>query len=326
MRAKSTIVRVGLAMACLTAASFGSTVNYTETTSVANGCTDPTSGQAITMIAGNCTVNVNSVTNPEVETWGMTQFTTTGGQMAGLNVTVTFSDGFTDSMTWVATNTTSGGVTNSTAGVHDWSLTQTGDTFPGQPGPPASGPFILTDGNTVGNVNITSISIQGLGQSNSNCPAGTNTSILCGTTFDRTSPGGDSVADEQTPGSHRGSDFNITGASNATANYNVTVTYSDEFGLTSTNACTIANTTGTIERTSGPCADEWTKITLQFNSSGTAFERGASLDFTQDTDTTLSGPEPSTFFLGGLGMLVTAGCVLRRNRARLALAARRVVG
>jgi hypothetical protein len=57
---------------------------------------------------------------------GLTGFATTGADMAGLNVTATFSNGLSQSLAWAATGATSGGVTGT-----GWSLSLTGDSFGG---------------------------------------------------------------------------------------------------------------------------------------------------------------------------------------------------
>lgn len=55
---------------------------------------------------------------------GLTGFQTTGADMVGMEVTATFGSGFSETLSWTATGTDSGGVSGS-----GWSLTQSGDTF-----------------------------------------------------------------------------------------------------------------------------------------------------------------------------------------------------
>lgn len=54
----------------------------------------------------------------------LTGFDTTGADMAGMEVTVNFQGGGSDTQIWSATGVTSGGASGT-----DWSLTQSGDTF-----------------------------------------------------------------------------------------------------------------------------------------------------------------------------------------------------
>lgn len=55
---------------------------------------------------------------------GVTGYATTGAQMAGLLVTATFNNGFTQTLAWATTGTQSGGVSG-----NGWGLATTGDTF-----------------------------------------------------------------------------------------------------------------------------------------------------------------------------------------------------
>jgi hypothetical protein len=307
------LLRVGAVAVCFSAAASGTSVTYTETASVLGGCTDQASGNPINLNgAGTCSVNTS--TSILQTAWAVGAFSTSGAQMNGMLVTVTFSDATTQTLTWAATNTTAGGVSNTT-GAHQWSLTENGDTF-------TSGDnFVLTNNATT--AAITSIVLQGVGPMSSNCPTGSPASLMCGTIFDRVSPGGDNDGNEQTPGSHRGTDVTIA-AQSGTANYTIAANYSNEYGDLSTNAC---NTTGTtvVERTSGPCADEWAKLTLTFTGA-TTLASGANISFHQDTDTTISSPEPSSGFLCGLSLLGALGCLMKRNRLNRVFAALRTSG
>ncbi|PKO34941.1 MAG: hypothetical protein CVU34_05505 [Betaproteobacteria bacterium HGW-Betaproteobacteria-7] len=65
----------------------------------------------------------NSVTN---EIPSLTGFATNGAMMDGLSVTATFSNQFSQTLSWGDTGATSGGVFGT-----GWSLTQSGDTFGG---------------------------------------------------------------------------------------------------------------------------------------------------------------------------------------------------
>jgi hypothetical protein len=57
---------------------------------------------------------------------GLTGFQTNGAMMDGLMVTATFSNGFSETLSWADTGATSGGVFGT-----GWSLQETGDTFGG---------------------------------------------------------------------------------------------------------------------------------------------------------------------------------------------------
>ena len=305
------LFRVGAVVVCFSAAAFATTVTYTETASVTNGCTDPTSGSPIVLTDGNCTVGTSS-TSPLQTAWAVGAFTTGGAEMNGLQVTVTFSDTFSETKTWATTNagTDTGGASDSTNGAHNWSLTESGTTY--------SNDWVLTNNSTTttGAPTITSIVLAGINPTNANCPAGSGATLLCGTIFDRVSPGGDNLANEQTPGSNVGLDLAIASQSNKKANYAILATYSNEFASTSTHAC---NTTGStvVERTglsASPCGDEWAKLTLTFNTtSGVGLARNASINFDQDSDSTISGPEPSSIFLSALGLLAVIGYMKRKR-------------
>src|SRR5258708_7680744 len=116
-------LRVLLGGICLSVASFGSTVTYTE-------------------------VLPTDITCPT-----LTAFSTTGATMVGLSVTAQFADGFSQQLLWAATGANSGGVTQAT-GAHQWSLNNAGDTF--------TTDFVLTNG-AGSTSNITDIIISGLG-------------------------------------------------------------------------------------------------------------------------------------------------------------------
>jgi hypothetical protein len=69
--------------------------------------------------------------------------TITGADMAGIEVTATFSDGSAnEELVWSATDAVSGGVTGS-----DWSLTQSGETFGEFDGVNVIGAWILSSAN-----------------------------------------------------------------------------------------------------------------------------------------------------------------------------------
>ena len=186
-------------------------------------------------------------------------------------MTARFSDAFSQTLTWAATGSTAGGVSNG-SGIHQWSLTNAGDTF--------TIPFVLTN-SASSTFNITDIIISGIGARNSSGQ---------GTIFDRTSvPDTSGTANEQTPGSHSGHDLSISSGTLNT--YSVLVTYSNVFRVLSSNACTNSGTGSGNQRTTAPCGDEWSTLTIHFNS-GTGignFTPNSTLSFMQDGDNTV-GP------------------------------------
>jgi hypothetical protein len=146
-----------------------------------------------------------------------------------------------------------------------------------------------------GAVNVTDVVLNGTVGSAANCPSGTAPGVLCETIFDRTSfPS--LASNEQTPGSHQGLDWQVDGG-NSMGSFNVAITYSQEFALTSTTACNTTGATGN-EPTSGPCLDEWSQLAIHLV---TGLAPNASLNFDQDTDnaflTNPTVPEPSSFIL-----------------------------
>jgi hypothetical protein len=225
--------------------------------------------------------------------------------MAGLKVTAVFSDGFRETLTWAGTGGNAGGVQD-VAGAHQWSLTEANDTF--------TTPFVLTNSanNLVdGTKNITDIILSGIGGVNGSGQA---------TIFDRTSnPDVSGTGNEQTPGSHSGHDLAITAGNNGNT-YNVLVTYSDIFRVTTPATCnnsTAGNTNG--ERANAPCGDEWATLTIHFNGTGTTFTPGSTLSFMQDADNTsalLTTPEPAAISLLGVGLLAGNFLIRRRRRNR----------
>lgn len=69
---------------------------------------------------------VTILTDPAgaANTGALTAFATTGADMAGMQVTASFDDGFTEMATWTTT-----GVESGQAAGTDWSVSVTGDTF-----------------------------------------------------------------------------------------------------------------------------------------------------------------------------------------------------
>jgi PEP-CTERM motif len=307
-------IRVAFGAISLAVVSFGSTVSYTENPFAVGGCGSPAYA-----VNGTCAVVVDAVNNPETFGYSIPQVSTSGAQMNGMTVTVTFSDGFNETLTWATIGPASlgtGGVSD-TSVQHGFTLTETGDTY--TPANPTGIWTLMNNGN--GGRTITDIVLNGTAGSAANCPAGTPPGVLCGTIFDRTSfPSLSPPDNEQTPGSHQGFDWQVDGG-NATGTFGLGITYSNEFALTSTTACNTTGATGN-EPTSGPCLDEWSQVAIHFT---TAFAPNASLNFDLDSDNAFlsSIPEPSSFILLAVGLLAGAGYAARRKRLTPAFAARR---
>lgn len=79
-------------------------------------------------VAGSAQAAVNYVVDSSItnEIPSLTGFATNGAMMDGMSVTATFSNQFSQTLSWGDTGATSGGVFGS-----GWSLTQSGDTFGG---------------------------------------------------------------------------------------------------------------------------------------------------------------------------------------------------
>lgn len=69
-------------------------------------------------------VTITTTPLPPVDAPGLTGYTTTGANMAGLSVTVAFNGGPDNTFAWATTGATSGGVTTAL-----WSLSLAGDSF-----------------------------------------------------------------------------------------------------------------------------------------------------------------------------------------------------
>lgn len=217
--------------------------------------------------------------------------------MVGLRVTALFVGGFSETTLWAGTGGNGGGAIDNT-GPRQWSLTNSGDTF--------NTNWVLTN-SAVSTSNITDIIITGIGGVNASGQA---------TIFDRTSNPDQSPDNEQTPLSRRGHDLSTTAA----ANYNILVTYSDLFRVTSSNTC--VNTNG-ANRANAPCGDEWATMRIHFNTGGgaTQFTPGSTFGYLQDADNTtgaLATPEPTTLSLLAAGLLGAAFVQRRRKNRSLA--------
>lgn len=245
--------------------------------------------------AGIVNVAANQTGSPLVAV-GVSNFVTTGADMAGMLVTVNFS-GANPSQTvpWATTGANSGAAGGS-IGNGAWSLGVSGDTG-ATTAPPSSGSAYALTGwtltNSADNVSITSVVLDGL-------PGNT--------VFDRDStlvgprPAGniDFVgAEVGTPNSAFGIDHRFFAES--ADNFTVGVTYSNILQLSSSQSCSGGIFAG---NTQTGCGDEWRTLRFSFDS-GT-FQRvgptNATWVFAQDTDN-LGAPEPLTMGLMALGLI-----------------------
>jgi hypothetical protein len=332
---------------CFAVACHGaSSIQYLEDSSVAGGCTgvlaNVTPGVQGTSGNTGCAV-VTGTSNPETFVSTIPNFTTTGDTMNGMTVTVTFSDGKTATGTWVGntvstSNTTGVGGTSGVNGTDSFSISQTGNTYTFYPVGGgnvinAGGAFRLTNNSTSGAA-ITQIVLDGHNGTTSNCPAGTPAGLRCLTMFDRIAPGTDNGTsgtgagtNEQSPGSNVGMDFQIdngSGQSTLTGNFAINVTYSQEVGFfTPATTCQVAATDTGEHTGAAPCGDEYSKLTIAFNTtSGVGIAANSTFLFDQDTDTGVT-PEPSNLILMSFtGLLVGAGLTIRRQRLKRVFATR----
>jgi len=99
---------------------------------------------ALSMTAAQAQVVVTSSPGTSFNTAALSGFTTDGSQQNGMEVTVFFSDGSSETIVWAATGASTGGVTGT-----GWSMTLGGDSF--------TTPFVMT----AGNVQIAGFSMNG---------------------------------------------------------------------------------------------------------------------------------------------------------------------
>lgn len=99
---------------------------------------------ALSVTAAHAQVVVTSTPGSSFNTAALSGFTTNGAQQDGMEVTVWFSNGSSETIVWAATGATTGGVTGT-----GWSLTLGGDSF--------NTPFVMT----AGDVQITGFSMNG---------------------------------------------------------------------------------------------------------------------------------------------------------------------
>lgn len=243
--------------------------------------------------AASLTIGENaSVTNVVTD---LTGFQTTGSHMGGqMRVTAFFVGGGSETVPWLATGPGAGGAVGA-GGL--WSLTEFGDTFDtvgpsGRWSLEAKTPNILID-----RLLLTGVNASGASE---------------GTVFDRTFDGTNG-----TPGSYRGSDFQIEAA---VGTWDLRVTYIDLIDSAADGA--------------GPLKDIFGQLEIDFIGSPTApnyFTFNDRLFFRQDTDTvgipvpcppgttpTAEGacvPEPTAFAQGLVVLGIAIPSLLRRHHS-----------
>lgn len=194
---------------------------------------------------------------------GLTGFSTTGAMMNGMRVTATFTNGFSETLSWGTTGADSGGVFGS-----GWSLTQAGDTFVGIDGA-AQGLWVFSNTATTAALSLTTLFLQG----------GFGLTVfdvdVYGDACDYTPSGPDVSC---TDGSARGSRFRFFGDESAT------VTYTDALAVTP----------------AGARGDIFHNMLIDFGPNGirTSFR----FDQDTDNDARLLIPEPGALALVGLAL------------------------
>ena len=244
------------------------------------------------------TTSISTNTGTPFNVGSIATFEPTGENMAGMQVTVTFADGFTESQTWVAGAVGSkSGSAGGTSAAHGWSLTEqpgigfAGDTFGGK--------WSLTVGrfNTSASP-VKEVLLYG--------PSGNTLFDLKDPTEPLLTPG--IGVKEFTPGSERGWSFETFNTTGFPASYNLHI------GASYENAVQVAGQ---------PAQDDlYTTLRLSFSGDQPAagLNRGYTLVFFQDTDlaggtpTQLSVvPEPSSLIMFA-GLAVIGGWQLRRRQ------------
>jgi hypothetical protein len=233
--------------------------------------------------------------NGSTYTVAVTDFSTTGADMAGLVITANYASGGPLTCTWLAAG-------SCTSGVGGFSVTY--------PAAESTHPqvnnsnWILT--NSRSGSTLTSITVNGIPGlvAFDRCMTATNT-------FDDTNPG---------------SAFNPGGNCDTNGTVGSDVGYSVGTGnTTATGGAGTSGITGTVAyqnalhlSSSSIVGDWWGQFTITF--AGTAFSNGSTFTFRSDSDTLTSAvldvspvPEPGTFAAVGAG-LVLIGILRRRKR------------
>jgi hypothetical protein len=224
------------------------------------------------------TVNYVAVNTPVVSVIGLTGFQTYGNEMTGMTVTADFTNGSSATASWDPTSSTGGAAIG-----QGWALSESGDTFT------SNWSLAVTDRT----LQISSLTLTGF-------VAVAGIEVADGTVFDRTLP------DQGTIGSSDGHDLSVSTAAGAWSA--IDVTYRDPI----------------VSLASGQAVqhDEYRQLQLTFGSfaasaNGSVFVPapfifGNNLSFVQDTDT-VGVPEPSSFLLGTLGLLLLVAVIGTRR-------------
>jgi hypothetical protein len=249
----------------------------------------------------NILPNVNGTTQ---QIWAVNSAATTGATMVGMQVTVTFADSSTQTLTWGATGFDTGQVSGA-AGNGTWTLSVTGNTgdrsAPAPFGAPLT-PWVLTSTST--NLAISSIVLDGTGGS----------SRPGGTIFDRDPSDNGSIG---TPNSAFGIDYRFNTETGVHAPFTVNVTYSNIVALFGANQGCDTTSPFSANSTVTGCGDEWAKLTFAFTGNQFVGTGGgpATWRYFQDSDT-IGAPEPLTMGLMGAGLLCLAAYRRRRSSAQ----------
>ena len=206
--------------------------------------------------------HVFDTTNP-LSIPGLTGFTTTGAMMSGMSVTASFTNGFSETLSWATTGADSGGVFGS-----GWSLTQAGDTFVGIDAA-VQGRWEFTLSSTSGALSLETLFLQG----------DPGLTIFDVDMYDNCTSYVPSGFDEScTTGSARGSRFRFLG------NETATVTYTQALALGAANVV----------------GDIFHNMLIDFGPNG--IRTGFRFDQDTDNDARMLIPEPGALALVGLAL------------------------
>jgi hypothetical protein len=232
----------------------------------------------------------------------ITSFSTTGADMLGMLVTVTFADSTTQTVTWAACGATCGQATGA-AGTGTWTLGVTGDTglVSSLTNPDGSALTHWTLTNTSTNLAITSIVLNG---------------VPGNTLFDRDLNSGGQTG---TPGGSFGIDYTFSSEAGQNSPFTVNVTYSNLVVLAGAAQPCLGSVFAGLNTATG-CGDEWGQLTFAFSGNpfvgtGKSKSPDAVWSFFQDSDTATAAnlaPEPFTFGLMAAGLVAVLAYRKRR--------------